>query len=132
MKVEPKVEPKQEDEDEQARQAALEAERRRKEEEEEVLNSRMNLGGGPFRRQGLPCNVVVDRAGDMFIHMGRLAATQAIEELLDLRVPILRRMHASVHETPLNKEDTKAVLRQLFASWSSSAGAKHWCDEAWR
>ena len=109
-----------------------EAEQRRQEEEEEADNYRLNLGGGPFRRQGLPCNVVVDRRGDLFIHVGRRATTQAISELLELRVPLLRKMHATVVETPLSKDDTKAVMKQLRGKWADSPEAKTWVDEAWR
>ena len=89
------------------------------------------MGGGPFRRQGLPCSVVVDRKGDLFIHLGRLATTQAIAELLELRVPLLRKMHATVVDTPLGKEDTKTVMKKLLAKWSLSPEAKQWVDEAW-
>ena len=85
-----------------------------------------------FRRQGLPTIVVVDRQGDLFIYLGRLAATQAISELLELRVPLLRKMHATHVETPLSKDDTKLVMKQLFAKWSSSTDSKKWVDEAWR
>ena len=119
-------------EEEQAQQAALEAEKRRREEEEELMANRFNLGGGPFRRQGLPCNLVVDRQGDLFIHLGRSAATRGLCELLELRVPLLRKMHATVVETPLSKDDTKLVMKQLATRRSANPDSKSWVDEAWR
>ena len=76
--------------------------------------------------------MVVDRRGDLFIHVGRLATTQAISELLELRVPLLRKMHATVVETPLSKDDTKAVMKQLRGKWADSPEATTWVDEAWR
>ena len=76
--------------------------------------------------------MVVDRSGDLFIYMGRLATTQAIAEVLELRLYFLRRMNATVIETPLSKEDTKSVLALLRGKWADSPEAKLWVDEAWR
>ena len=116
----------------EAEERRQEAKKRREEEEEEASSSRMMVGGGPFRRQGLPVNVVVDRRGDLYIFLGRLAATQAVGELLELRLPHLRRMHATVVETPLSKEDTKAVMKQLAVTWSENEDSQGWVNEAWR
>ena len=107
-----------------ARQAALDAQKKAAEEEQQRQEEEAKRRARRSAEEG------VDRRGDLFIHLGRLATTQAIAELLELRVPLLRKMHATVVETPLSKDDTKTVMKQLAGKWSDSPEAQTWVDEA--
>ena len=129
--ISPSLDAGQDDEDAK-RAAALEEQKKKQEEEEEEVRSNRSNCGGPFRRQGLPCNVVVDRQGDLFIHLGRMGMTEAVMEVLELRLPFLRKMHATQVETPLSKDDTKEVLKQLFQRWCDNPSSQQRSDEALR
>ena len=85
-----------------------------------------------MRRQGLPCNLVVERKGDLFVNMSRSSQALAILDILQLRLPFLKSLKVSHMEVPLSKEHTKQVMKSLFFRWSQDSANKKWCDEAWR